>query len=533
MHSTLPQGEDIRSEGAVAAHDTLDPWPRQWVVLAWLIILAGAVLRVVRYLAGRSLWGDEAMIALNLRVQSYADLLSPVVNRHDAPPQSGPIGWFWLEKLSIDVFGENEYAMRLVPLAMGLLSLPLFFLLARRCLTRFPALVALTIFALLESLIYYSSELKPYSNDVAISVLVMWITIRLIQSDRMSLPNLIGLALIGIASMWFSLGSVMVLGGCGIVLGVICLYHRRWQNLVALMTIGLAWAINFATIYTFSLKDYVVVRRDLPWVEELAYWPFPPHSVADLAWPVRTFYWYFTDPVGLRVPGIAMLLFVIGVVFWRKTDKRILSLLLLPFVFTAVASALGQHPFPVSRRFEIPLHGRVVMFLLPAFILMIGAGTGYVNQAISSGRHVIIPSLLVLLLGLPAADAAKNLIKPREVQEIRPILDYINRHRQKGDVLYLDWGSEYPFMYYRKKYPFDELKIIQGFASRHDWSGYERQMASLEGYSRVWVVFSYVYDWKLIDEERVMLHFLDQRGDRLDETHAFNAAGYLYDLNSN
>ncbi|MDY7021785.1 MAG: hypothetical protein SWJ54_10560, partial [Cyanobacteriota bacterium] len=78
--------------------------------LSIVFVFFGILVRLVQYLHNRSLWFDEANLALNIVNRSYLQLLSPLDNNQAAPP-----GFLWIEKLSIQLFGNNEYALRLFP----------------------------------------------------------------------------------------------------------------------------------------------------------------------------------------------------------------------------------------------------------------------------------------------------------------------------------------------------------------------------------------------------------------------------------
>ena len=87
--------------------------------------LAGTWLRLVQFFAARSLWLDESMLALNVASRSFRDLLRPLDYNQVAPPL-----FLWLGRLSIDLAGTNEMALRAWPMLAGL-SVPLL-LVARR-----------------------------------------------------------------------------------------------------------------------------------------------------------------------------------------------------------------------------------------------------------------------------------------------------------------------------------------------------------------------------------------------------------------
>src|SRR5512143_3859115 len=99
-------------------------WER--VVLA-MLILVGVMLRLRQYLTDRSLWVDEAMLALNIVNRSFAELFKPLDYN-----QGAPIGFLLVEKSLDSIIGRNELVLRLFPLLAGLCSLWLFYLLLKR-----------------------------------------------------------------------------------------------------------------------------------------------------------------------------------------------------------------------------------------------------------------------------------------------------------------------------------------------------------------------------------------------------------------
>jgi len=134
-----------------------------------LLLLTGSSLRVVPFLLDRSLWLDEAKLALNVVERSPAQLFRPLDYE-----QAAPVGFLLLEKGMVAAFGEGERALRLVPLLGGLGALWAFFPLARRWLSPAESLLALALLALAQPLVYYSTEVKQYSTDVLVALGLLW-----------------------------------------------------------------------------------------------------------------------------------------------------------------------------------------------------------------------------------------------------------------------------------------------------------------------------------------------------------------------
>ena len=141
--------------------------------LPYTIIGFGILVRLVQYVFNRSLWNDEAALALNIINRSYLELLQPLDYN-----QGAPIGFLMVEKLAVQVFGNNEYALRLFPFLAAIASLFVFYKLAKKCLqSRQAAIIALTLFSTVHIWLQFATETKQYSSDVAIAVILYFILI--------------------------------------------------------------------------------------------------------------------------------------------------------------------------------------------------------------------------------------------------------------------------------------------------------------------------------------------------------------------
>ena len=159
--------------------ETREPgeWPRRARVAGWVLVGVGAAIRLRLYLQNRSLWIDEAMVSLNIIHRPIGQLWRPLDDH-----QAAPLGWLLLQKFCVTMFGSSEYALRLVPLVAGIGSLGLLLMLVRRTVGPAVGLVAVAMACLSKGLIYYSSEAKQYSSDVAICVLLLLIAQMVWQS---------------------------------------------------------------------------------------------------------------------------------------------------------------------------------------------------------------------------------------------------------------------------------------------------------------------------------------------------------------
>src|SRR6266545_6271409 len=214
-----------------------------------VIILLGAILRIRQYLTGRSLWVDEAMLALNIINRGFAGLFQPL--DYD---QGAPIGFLLVEKVFNSILGKSEFALRLFPLGAGLVSLWLFYLLLKRITNRAGLFTTLALFAFNPRLVYYSSEVKQYILDVAVTISLLLIASPLFNISPRK-KDFIWLALAGMIALWFSHPALFVLTGIGLALVIVTLKRRDYASLQLVTGMGILWVLDIVFLYLLILKD--------------------------------------------------------------------------------------------------------------------------------------------------------------------------------------------------------------------------------------------------------------------------------------
>ena len=129
-----------------------------------IVLGLGVLLALIQYFSGRSIWLDEAKIALNILDRSYLGLLEPLHSN-----QVAPILFLWMERFFGDVFGVNDLSLRLFPFLAYLVYKLL------KILTPSTKLwfIAATLFAFCQPMIYFASELKQYMIDVCVMLLLL------------------------------------------------------------------------------------------------------------------------------------------------------------------------------------------------------------------------------------------------------------------------------------------------------------------------------------------------------------------------
>ncbi|MCA1990448.1 MAG: glycosyltransferase family 39 protein [Coleofasciculus sp. S288] len=489
-------------------------------ILSIIIITFGILVRLVQYLFNRSLWADEAVLALNIVDRSFLGLLQPLDYE-----QGAPIGFLMVEKLAINLFGNNEYALRLFPLLSGIISLFLFYGLAKRFLERQAVPIALAFFASLYYLVYFSFEVKQYSTDVAVALLCCLMAMHL-GSPKLKSDQTITFSLAGAIAIWFSHPAIFVLTGVGITSVLIRIVRREKLRLNRIAVIFSSWLFSFAAFYWLSLRS-LSGNEDLMTSWEDAF----PSSPFDIIWLLDAFGKFFYRPLGFQeiMDGLAIISFVVGCIACYRRKKETLWLLLSPVIVTFFAAYLQKYPF----------RSRLVLFLTPFVILLMAEGIDYLMRRVRS-KPINIAGivLLVVLLYSPVVDSSKLLVQPYWREEIKPIISYVKTRQQPGDVLYIFQRGEYQFKYYAEKYGYQEGDYIIGVddldkqdGKRHlsdaERERYQKDLDKLRGNKRVWLLFSHAN----VDSENEMVKtYLDSIGKQVDFFERPGAFVYLYDL---
>jgi hypothetical protein len=221
--------------------------------------------------------------------------------------------------------------------------------------------------------------------------------------------------------------------------------------------------------------------------------------------------------------GIAALAFLIGCVAMLSGKRQVVFILISPLLFTLLAAAFHKYPFS----------GRLLLFAVPALLLVVAEGAEYVWHKTKSDAPIIGACLIGLLFFYPLLFSSYHLFKPVHRTEIKPVLNFIVAHAREGDVLYLQSEAIPAFRYYLPRLHFSNVLVIEGSHSENledTWAAHEKDIDELRGRKRVWILFAHLEDDAQISEGKLFLYFLDKRGTKLDGFQSTGAATYLYDL---
>lgn len=512
-----------------AQQATITTWPTIRSGLPWLLIALGVALRCVQYLHNRSLFLDEVLVASNIAEKSFGELLRPLLF-----DQRAPAGFLWGVKSACLVFGQSDLTLRLLPLLAGIVSLLVFYEVAKRYLSRGAVLLAVALYALSASLIFYASDLKQYSTEVLVCLVILW-TFSRWDAGPLSVGRIIGMGLVGAVGVWFSFTAVFVLVGIAACVGVSILLERRWSALWRFALVGCIWAIGFGALHVLQLRFFDPNPAwKVFWYDH--FMPSPLRFYEGSQFLAVKAQYLVAGLVGLGFSGIGLVAVFFGAKSLFAVDPRRLALLVSPVVVTLVASVWEVYPF----------QGRVILFLAPIPLLLMAEGIYRIGCWNVAHARLLATCMAVLLVAQPAFAAVQHLssdemyvnplIPKYQFEEAKPVMAYMRDHWQQGDTVYLYSQSYIAFEYYAAGYGFQPEDSEQGILTvlaDPAWPEIRADLQRLQGRGRVWVFFCHLWPYNGVDEQKLYLHFLDDMGQRLDqfETPAgCDASAFLYDL---
>ncbi len=456
-------------------------------------VLLGLLLRARHFLAGRSLWYDEAMLALNVRDLSFGAL-----TQQPLPYEQGaPIGFLFFLKATVLLFGDSEYSFRLFSFLAGSAALLIFAFLAQKYLQKTGAFFALALFVFAPFAIYYSAETKQYMGDLFAVLFVLWLYDWLLSAPYSRKKNAV-FTLASSLLLWISHASVFGVAAVG--LSLLWHFYRQkemrafWETFTGLVLAG----VNALQVYWINIRP-LAQNAFLASFWEDAYMPLPP----TFGWLLDMTNALLQKPFGLKIPAaLALGLGLVGAIWlWQRQKDFALSIFLTIFL-TLIAGALQKYP----------LAERMLLFWVPLIFLLFGAALDALLTWIKPRSLALFIAIFLAayLLSFPMQEAASKFQKPLMREHIRPAMQHLAENYREGDLLYLYYFSEPAYLFYAPKYGLDAIPFVLGENRQGAPELYKSDIDALDIHGRAWFLFTHVYEVPEINEEYYIRDYLKQ-----------------------
>jgi 4-amino-4-deoxy-L-arabinose transferase-like glycosyltransferase len=304
------------------------------VTWQWLMLLAMAALLLRTIGLNSGLWYDEILALIESIRSPFSSIITefPSNNQHTL--------FSLLAHLSIQLFGEHPWAVRLPSLIFGVAAVPVLYLFAREFVTRTEALLALVLLTTAYHPVWFSQNARGYSTLAFFTLLCSWLLLRGLRRGRVIDAVWYGLA--GALGAYTHLTMIFLVASHALLCGAAVLrqpgedlFRRRGRFAV------LAFAL--AAVFTLVLYAPMLLEVKQFFVEH------PNRTTpATPGWAVGELIRGLQVGLGASVGAIvAAVFFAAGLRSYFKQSPFITGVFVLPGIVTvAAALALGRPIFP-------------------------------------------------------------------------------------------------------------------------------------------------------------------------------------------
>ena len=437
-------------------------------------------------------------------------------------------------RLSVVLFGVSHFSLRLFPLLFGLAGLVAIYCLYRHFFGEKYALFATALFGLVsDQTITWAKGIKHYTADMLLCSLLLIFGSRLLRGNKTK--DWIYFTFTAAVSFWIGYGSVYVIASVFTLLAIKLVQYikaDRSDKYILLSRIALAAALVGVSFLGLKYMAIDMAHTNPVFMESFGIQIFRWSRAADPGYVLHFFGRVFCQTLLLpkfffRDSLIIAVLANICIVYWiyhalREKKYTTLGLAVFPLLFCIGAAVTGKYPFTANR---------LLLFLLPSWILMIANGFEELVARFSAKRPAIGRAAVVLaamLLLVPAYQNAHDVQRLRLAggRRIDLAIAHLRSNAEDGDVVFLHWAAILGFYFYftdhepgyQHNYPIPgksgSVRIIYGQQHNEleDYNPLYEKVEAVEG--RLWIVFS--HQWP--SEEMLELESrLGSRREVLDE----------------
>lgn len=407
-------------------------WTSVSVHLGTVVVVVASAFLVYQWTGGRTLWLDEEMVAANIRDRGFSELSGELWLG-----QTAPLGWLYLQRAMLQLFGTSEVALRFVPVLFGIATLATAVWIGRRWMTAIGGAALAILCACSLWLVYHFLELKQYSSDTFWAMLLPALAVVVVEASspdqrRRRMAAWWTVAAIG---QFFAVGAILVAPAC--VLALLAIVYRRdgWRPAFQSALFGIGWLAAFGL-------HYVAALRAATGSEFLRnYWAprMPPETAGmteAVVWVVNEMLPFAEKPGSATSEPLFWIAAGLGVIAAWRQSRLALFFGLVPvsgFLWTAMGL--------------VPLADRISLWMIPAIYVTIALGVDqaarlFTRTTSRSLTSVAIAGVAGLAGIVTVADisAGRTFLTQGRLQtnhglDDRSGVQWLMAHRQPGDAI--------------------------------------------------------------------------------------------------
>ena len=393
----------------------------RYVQILLSLTLIGFFLRFY-HLGYNSIWLDEATTFYQAKT-SFLDIWQTSVTGEFHPPL-----FDWITHIML-TFGQSEVILRLVPAVLGVLAIPVFYLIGKEYRDKNVGIISAALLTFSYFGIFYSQEARAYSMVLFFFSLAILFYLRALRTNELSQWALFSVfAAISVWSHYYTLIGLVVI----FLHAVISL---RNQLRVRILN-GKNMVIGAGLIFLLSLPLFLLVFERYAALSASA----PTYGVLGPILFQDTFTRFSGGyaPDALFITVIYLLIMVVGLVFLfsENKDKFLLSamLLVLPLVASVILSS------------KITMNPRYLIYLLPVYFTTIAMSYPVLLKLIPNKKMLYT---IVILIGIMNAPLLIGYYSGYVKEDWRGFAGTVQSNTHAGDLVVLSPGYILqPFNYY-------------------------------------------------------------------------------------
>lgn len=463
----------------------------KWI---FLIIVLSILLRVINL--NQSLWLDEATQVILSQNSIYSIIFQRGVDFH--PPFSYLLLHFWI------MVGTSEIWLRMLSVIFGVGAVWITHKLTKILFNKKIALFAATLLAVNPYHIYYSQEIRMYSEAAFFAILsIYFLYLRL---KRARIIYSVGYILSTTALLYTHYdGSFLIPAQFLYILFTQKKQLKKFISyLVAVFLLWLPWMPQFI----IQLKNGLSAGEYLPGWQNVLSLPFIK------ALPVTFFKFSFgridiEDGLPFLILAISILIIVVLILFksFENFRDKNYKLVALWFFIPIISALIISFKIPLNQPFRI-------LYVLPAFCILLALGIN------TLGKLRIFFLMLIILVSI--SGFTLHYSNPKYWREDwRGAIDFILKNSTYRTAVLFAWSQPFsPYQWYA------DGKYGQGIVSKFPATRIEveNNLKNIESNKDIYL-FEYLQ--ALSDPKKVVQEVIEEKGFRKSEVFNFRGVGFI------
>lgn len=388
-----------------------------------LIILTFVALGLRFWNLNTDLWTDEVFTLLDFARQPFGEIVTSFSS------QNQHLLYSLLAHASLEIFGESAWSLRLPAVLFGAASVWAMFLLSRKLLGNFEAILAATLLTVSYHHIWFSQNARGYTGLLFFTLLATWFWLVALENNEWRWW--LGYAATIIFGMWVHITMAFVVASHALVFLLFLFLpnsnaaEQPSPERRATYKPFAAWLLSASVtlqIYALALPEFL--SEGLHEESRNSVWTNPLWVLTE------TLHNLSIGFAGIAVVSIGAAFVAFG--WWRlfKTNRRAAFLIILPpLLAVSVMLVLGHNLFPRFFFFAmgfgliIVVHGAIE---LPKVLLKVQ------NPAFQTARPLGF-ALVLLMIAASLLTVPRNYALPK--QNFSGAKDYVENYQQPNEKI--------------------------------------------------------------------------------------------------